>query len=357
MDTIRIGIVGGGSIVKNRHMPGLRAIDGVEIAAVCNSTPESSERFANEYGVTKVYSDWRELVQSRDLDAVLIGTWPYLHKDVSVMALENDKHVFCQARMAMNAREAREMNDAAEKSGNVAMVCPAPTGIAGDRLMQRLLSENYVGQVYAIHVRALGDSWASPVKDFHWRLDGKLSGLNALAVGLYVEWVHRWFGSTRRISAEVMHCIPERRNPATGDTRRVDTPDIVLAHGQMASGAVVNYEFSGVHRHAGDDVIEVYGSEGTLRYVVGKDEIAGGRDGSFEIIPCPGDLVRPWDVESIWIDGIRTGSAVSPSFSDGLAYMDVTEAIHRSALTGRAIDLPMSDRLRGAPLTEHGNVK
>ena len=175
--------------------------------------------------------------------------------------------------------------------------------------------------------------------------------MNTLTVGLFAEWVHRWFGATRRISAEIRHCIPERRDPDTGGMRHVDTPDIVLAHGRMASGAVVDYEFSGVHRGAGESFIQAFGSEGTLKYIVGKDEIVGARgDEQMNLLPCPDNLVREWDVEEIWIRGIREGSPVSPSFAEGLQYMDLTEAVYHSTRLGQAIDLPLSDELRNTPI-------
>ena len=351
MERVRIGIVGGGGIVRGRHMPGFAAIDGVDVVAVCNSTRVSSERFAAEFDVPAIFDDWRDLVSSPDIDAVVIGTWPYLHHPITLAALEAGKHVFTQARMAMRAQEAAEMLAASEKSDRVCMICPAPIGIHGDRLMQQLIAEGYLGEVYAIHARHLTPEWLNPEKEFHWRLDAGLSGVNTLTVGLYAEWVHRWFGETRRISAEIKHCITQRRDPATGEMRHVDTPDIVLAHGRMASGAVVNYEFGGVYRGAGERFIQAFGSEGTLKYIVGKDEIVGAQgDDDMKVIAVPDHLVRPWDVEEIWIRGIREGTPVSPSFTEGLMYMDLTEAVYHSARLGRVIELPLADQLRETPV-------
>ena len=350
METIRIGIVGAGGIVRSRHMPGLSEIEGVQVTAVCNSTVKSGEAFAAEYGIPRVYEEYTELVTSDEVDAVLIGTPPYMHRPVTLAALEAGKHVFCQARMAMNAKEAAEMVRAQERTGLVGMVCPAPVGLTGDRHMQALLQEGYVGEVYSIRACECTDSWADPETEFHWRLDRSKSGVNTLAVGLYVEWVHRWFGPTARISAHIEHCITERRDPASGEMRHVDTPDIVLVHGRMASGAAVSYEFNGVRWGAEEKWIEVNGSLGSLRYLRGKDEIVGARNGEGPaVIPTPEYLVRRWDVERIWIDAIRKGTPVSPSFQDGLRYMDVTEAVYRSVRTGCAVDLPLSDETRNTP--------
>ncbi|MGN6757809.1 MAG: Gfo/Idh/MocA family oxidoreductase, partial [Thermomicrobiales bacterium] len=59
--TIRIGIVGAGGIVRQRHVPGLRKVAGVELAAVCNSTQESTASAAREYAIPHQFNDWHEL--------------------------------------------------------------------------------------------------------------------------------------------------------------------------------------------------------------------------------------------------------------------------------------------------------
>ena len=88
VDTIRVGIVGAGRNVRRRHISGFRAIEGVEIVSVCNSSRESSERVAKELGIPKVYDNWLELVRAPDTDAICIGTFAHLHCPVTLAALE-----------------------------------------------------------------------------------------------------------------------------------------------------------------------------------------------------------------------------------------------------------------------------
>ena len=76
---IRVGFIGAGANTRLHHLPKLRAQPGVELAAVANRSRESGERVAKEFGVAKVYDDWREVVKAPDLDAICIGTWPYTH--------------------------------------------------------------------------------------------------------------------------------------------------------------------------------------------------------------------------------------------------------------------------------------
>ena len=124
---VRVGIVGAGNNTQIRHIPGLREAAGVEIVSVCNRSRESSERVASQFEIPKVYDNWLELVEAKDTDAICIGTWPYMHCPVTLAALENDKHVLCEARMATNAQEAHAMLTAARRKPHlVTQIVPSP---------------------------------------------------------------------------------------------------------------------------------------------------------------------------------------------------------------------------------------
>ena len=70
-DTIRVGIIGAGANTRDRHIPGLQAIDGVEIVAVCNRSQESGERAAKQFGIERVCTNWQDIVHAPDVDAVV----------------------------------------------------------------------------------------------------------------------------------------------------------------------------------------------------------------------------------------------------------------------------------------------
>ena len=80
---IRIGLVGAGANTRLRHIPGFQAIDGVEVVAVANRSAASGQRVADEFGIPRVFDNWQDLVNSQDVDAVCIGTWPYMHCTVT----------------------------------------------------------------------------------------------------------------------------------------------------------------------------------------------------------------------------------------------------------------------------------
>src|SRR5688572_2859248 len=128
-DQIRVGIVGLGGNCRLRHVPGFRACLGVQIAAVCNRRRESTLAAAAEFNIPKIFDRWEDLVADPNLDAVLIGTWPYLHCPITLAALASGKHVLLEARMAMNAAEARAMLAASQARPElVCQIVPSPLG-------------------------------------------------------------------------------------------------------------------------------------------------------------------------------------------------------------------------------------
>ncbi|MBP8128475.1 MAG: Gfo/Idh/MocA family oxidoreductase [Candidatus Hydrogenedentes bacterium] len=333
MQKIRIGIVGLGGICRLRHVPGLRKIEGVELVVVANRSRESSERAAHEFGIPEIAESWRDVVDRDDLDAVLVGTWPCMHREVSIAALDSGKHVFCQARMAMNHAEAKEMRAAALRSNRVAMLCPVPYGLKYDRTVLRLIREGALGHVRLARVQGFYDTFAEADAPMTWRKDHRLSGLNALTLGMFIEVMHRWFGWTRAVAASTRTFIPERKD-AEGRWTAVQIPDQFLINAVMQSGADVQYAFSGAVRD-GRDIVEIYGTKASLHYDVLEDRMCwlrAGKPGE-DVDVHPGDAydVTDWRVERDFIDAIREGKEYHPNFADGLRYMQVLQAVYDAA--------------------------
>ena len=177
---VRIGLVGAGGNTRTRHIPGLKAIPGVEIVSVANRSRESGARVAAEFGIARVYDSWQELVRADDIDAVCIGTWPYMHCPITVAALEAGKHVLCEARMAMNAAEAKTMLAASRKRPElIAQIVPSPRTLEVDSTIQALLKSGHIGPLLALELN-VAEGPIKPDAPFHWRQDKALSGYNIL---------------------------------------------------------------------------------------------------------------------------------------------------------------------------------
>src|SRR5438034_743910 len=200
--TLRVGFVGAGNNTRRRHIPGFQKQPDVDLVAVANRTKESGERVAKEFGVARVYADWRDLVRARDVDAVCVGTWPDMHCEITLAALEHGKHVLCEARMAMDAAEGRRMLAAARRAPHlVAQLVPAPHTLEVDATLQALLAEGYAGEVLAVELQAAQGRFLDRDEPLHWRHDASLSGLNVLNMGIWYEAMMRWLGPAHRVTA------------------------------------------------------------------------------------------------------------------------------------------------------------
>ncbi|MCX7005928.1 MAG: Gfo/Idh/MocA family oxidoreductase [Kiritimatiellaeota bacterium] len=233
---IRIGIVGAGTNTRAKHIPGLRAQPGVEIVCVCNRSRESGADAARELGIPRVHAHWQDVVADSAVDAVVIGTWPYLHAPITLAALAAGKHVLTEARMAMNATEAHAMLAAAQAHPQlIAQVVPSPISLGVDKTIQRLLAENFVGDLLAVEHRDDG-GWLDRDGALSWRKNRDLSGLNVMMLGIVYEMLMRWVGEATLVTALAKTFVKQRRD-AAGELKDVLIPDHLDVLAVLACGA------------------------------------------------------------------------------------------------------------------------
>ena len=341
--TIRVGFVGAGANTRKHHIPKLKAQPGVELVAVANRSKESGERVAKEFGIPRVESDWRAVVEAHDIDAICIGTWPYMHRELTVATLRAGKHVLCEARMAMNAAEGRQMLEASRNAPSlVAQLVPAPHTLEVDRAVKRLLADGYAGEVHALEVQATQQARFADLGDaMHWRQDVRLSGNNVMNMGIWYEAVMRWLGPARTVMAMSKIAVPRRRDE-TGAWHEVKVPDHVDILVTFKGGAVGHLRFSSLTALAPPAEAWIFGSEGTLRVEPDAKRLSGGRRGD----PALAEIAVPaaerigWRVEEEFVNAIRGRERIThTSFEDGVRYMEFTDAVTRSATTGQAVDV------------------
>jgi len=339
-----VGIVGAGGIVASRHIPGLRRMPGVEIVAVANRSLESSQRAAAEFGIPRAYASWEELIGADGIDAVLIGTWPYMHRTVTLAALDSGRHVLCQARMAMNAAEAHEMLAASQRHPNlVCQLVPSSSGYSIDRALQSLIASDLLGEVLSVEVQRLQRRFANFNGELDWRHNPEFSGYNVLNVGAIYESMMRWLGPGNQVMAKTRVHIPTRLDEE-GASRTATIPDHVEVLYELANGAPVHMRFSETTGLSRGNDTWIFGSEGTI-HVDNELNIFVGRrtDQALRAYPNPPEGQARHRVEEEFINAIRGIEPVTQNtFEIGVRYMEWTEAIYRSAESGAVVNLPLA---------------
>ena len=350
---VRVGIVGAGGIVQRAQLPNFRQIPGCEVVAVANRSLASSQRVAEAFDIPTAYANWKELLEDESVDAVMIGTPPYMHRILTLEGLESGKHVLCQSRMAMNAQEARDMLEAALRHPD--LVCQLIVN-PYQRALKRVIDDGYLGELLSAEVRRLGSdasAGASPDRrrgfvefgqDLHWRMDPDLNGFNIpLGLGAAYEGLTHLLGRATRVTAMSKVHVPQRR-AADGEMVSKGGADHVDVFYEVANGAQVHLRVSTTTALAGGSQTWLFGSEGTIQVAGGR--ILGGRRGDSELREIPDPPQEPGPrrvgVEERFVNTIRgTAENTTESLEIGVDYMEFSEAVHRSAQTGRAVNLPL----------------
>jgi len=340
---IRLGLIGAGKNTRDRHIPGFQKVEGLEIAAVANRSRASSQSVADQFNISGVYDNWQELLEDPSIDAVCIGTWPYMHRTLTLAALEAGKHVLCEARMATTAQEAQEMLDASRlRPDLIAQIVPSPLTFKIDRLLQGKIAEGYVGDIIGVSVQSLGNDFMVKGGPMHWRNDRDLSGYNILNMGIWYEAMIRWVGRATKITAMTKVNVSSRKDES-GQMVDVNIPDHVGIVAELANGAMANMQFSAVTGLSSGNGVWIYGSEGTL-HVDGAQNVYGGQRGDHKLseITNPEEGRAVWRVEEEFCNAIRGREKITRTpFDVGLHYMEFTEAVTRSAQTGQTVALPL----------------
>lgn len=323
-EPLRIGVVGLGNNTRKRHIPGFQEIAGVEIVSVCNSSSESTKRASEDFGIPKQFNDWEALVRDADIDAVLVGTWPNLHGPVTIAALQNEKHVLVEARMATSLCEAHNMLDEANAHPKlVAQIVPSPFGLRAGEKVRQMLSDGYIGELREFVVRGANAEFADPAVRLHWRQSREFSGINVLALGILHETLIRWIPDPTRVIASAGTFAPQATRP---DSLHILT--------ELANGARGVYHLSGVVHHAEPFAIKLYGTKGTIEYDVRNDRLYSGQsnDSKLTEVIVPADEQGGWRVEADFVEAIRGGDRPTlTDFPTGVRYMAFTDAVERSA--------------------------
>lgn len=337
--TVRIGYIGAGNFSQRRLLPQLKNVPGVELVAIANSTPESSQKVADAFGFRRVAKDWREVAAATDVDAIVVGTRTAMHPEMCVPVLEAGKHLLAMNAIAADLKGAQAMLKAAQAHPTlVALVYPGQFYMREELMMQKLLRDGYVGKVLQVF-----SYWYSPF----------------FGLASQFEIANRWFGAhTRVLSYRKGFDIPSRGQDDRGRAGRPES-NIVLA--ELVSGAPITYVHSTV---AGDSALwryEVYGDQGSVYcYPSGqaagfpgqvKSGFFGAKTSDKEVQPiavpmelknASGDLLSvPVEAEFIAaVRGERQPAVAVPRLLDGVRMMEFADGWRRSADSGMWCDLP-----------------
>ena len=232
MRKTRFGIVGTGRI-SDWVLKGAVLDPRFEAAAVCSRSKESGEAFAKSHGISKVYTDIAEMAADPEIDAVYIGTPNSTHHDLAILCMNRGKHVLCEKPMGANAKEVKEMAEAAKASGVMLMeamistLCPnfvaARKHLDGMGAVRHYFASfcQYSSK-YDLVKRIIAGKEDSPVPS---SLNPERCGGALMDIGIYTVYpMVSLFGRPKGIKASVTTC----EVPVGAISKRVDLQGSVI---------------------------------------------------------------------------------------------------------------------------------
>lgn len=358
-DTIGIGIIGTG-FARKVQIPAFLNCEGVRIASVASFGLENARAAAAEAGAEHYTDDWRQTIGRDDVDLVCITTPPPAHREMTLFAIENCKHILCEKPMAMNVSEAAEMTRAAERSDRLALIDHELRFQPGRQAAYKMLRDGVIGKVRHVKSFFQAPHRGDPTLAWNWWSDSSAGGGALGAIGSHVIDSLHWFldAGIESVSCHLQTDVKERRDPE-GKVRSVTSDDssyllLKLADGELTDGASGIVSISMTEGPHYMNRVEFYGTGGTLR-VDHLGEVYVARTGAADWETVPTDLGTQipgmpdtgfargfMAIAPVIVAAVRSGNAEiahAATFADGLRVQKVLAAARMSHESGMRIDI------------------
>lgn len=353
-----IGIIGTG-FARKVQLPAFQACEGVKIVSIASGSIENAKATAEEFEAEHFTNDWRETVKRDDIDLVCITTPPKLHREMALAAFEHGKHVLCEKPMAMDLNEAREMTDAAEKAGVLALIDHELRFQPGRLRARTMLEDREIGSIRHVKCHFQAPHRGDPNLPWNWWSDEQHGGGALGAIVSHVIDSMHWFLDTDISSVFCQLQSQIKQRPAPGGEMRAVTSDdesiLVLRFrdGELTSDATglisVSMTEGPTYRHR----MEFYGTEGSLAVDArGEVSIAKSSDENWREVgvdfgtpiagvPDTGFSSGFTEFAPKIVEAIRDGKRIvenAATFSDGTNVQRVLDAARESDRTGRVVN-------------------
>ena len=249
-EKIRYACIGAGGIARKKHMRGYSRIPQVEITAVCDSNPEAAARLANDFGVSRVYTDYQELLKKERPDLVSVCTPNATHKAITIEALRQGANVHVEKPIALTEAEALEIAAAEKQYGRIVQAGLNKRYLGSTLLIKKLLEEDFFGHIY--HVRCGWERNSGIPGVGRWFTDKALSGGGALIdlgvhyldLALYVMGWHKPCRASGSLSSNFLQKGGRIRRGYQSSSGTVNVEDMANGSIIMETGQTLLFCFS-----------------------------------------------------------------------------------------------------------------
>lgn len=347
---IKVGVIGTGGI-SGVHLGGYSRNPNVEIYALCDINEKNLAKRAEEYKVSRTFTDYREMLALKELDAVSVCTWNSAHAECAIAALRAGKHVLCEKPMALNTAQAQEMEKAAKENGKLLMIGFVRRFGNDCAVLKDFIDSGSFGEIYyakAQYLRRKGCPGG-------WFGDKSRSGGGPLIdLGVHVIDLCRYLmGGPQPVSVygATFNKLGDRRHikDARGYSSTVvskddifDVEDMATALIRFDNGAVLSVEASfslNIEKDVGN--IELFGTKAGCKldpeltiFTDMNDYLANVKLSQPTALSFDG----LFDNEiNHFVECIETGKPCRNPAQDGVTLMKILDGIYESARTGHEV--------------------
>ena len=369
---LNIGLVGYGFMGRTHSNAFLQAPRFFDVPyepllkAVCARNADRVKSFAANWGYDTIETDWRALVDRKDIDLIDIASPNDTHAEIAIAAARAGKMVMCEKPLGRNAAEADAMVSAVEAAKVPNSVWYNYRRVPAVTMLKDLVDKGTLGRVFHYRAQFLQD-WTISADlpqggEGLWRLDAAVAG-SGVTGDLLAHCIDTalWLnGSLSSVTAMTETFIKQRRHNLTGKVEPVGIDDASAFMGRFQNGSLALFEATRYARgHKALYTLEINGEHASARWDLhdlhrlqwfdhrDQGQLRGWR--SIHVTDGDHPYMKHWWVPGLQIGYEHTfihqfadflqaasqGRSAAPTFRDGLATDAVTDAVLASAKSGR----------------------
>lgn len=343
---INVGVVGSGGIARGAHMPGYLNTSGVKVIAACDIIEDTAKKFAKDFDIPNVFTDYEKMVEMDELDAVSVCTPNNYHAGPTVAALKAGKHVLCEKPIAGDAKDGQAMVDAAKESGTILQIGLHQRFQPRSMYLKKLIENGELGQIYygrAVAMRRRGiPSWGAFVQK-------KMSGGGPLVdIGVHELDLVVWLmGAPKPVGAagHAYRKFGDRKDVAVGDwgmwdADNYDVEDFAVAYINFEDEITATLETSWAAHFGNVGPSFILGDKGGV--CLSPFQIYKDKNGSMvDITPqLPRSNEDPHTTEvKAFIKAIKEGAPSPVPGDEALNITKIFDAVYKSTKTGAMVSI------------------
>ena len=357
-ERVRVGVVGTSGWANLGHLPALKSHPGAEITAICGRNRDRAAELAGKYDIPLVFTDYRELIERGNLQALLVLAPDDLHYPIVMDALDARLHVLCEKPLALTADQAKAMYEKAEAVGVKHMTFFTYRWFPPFIYLRNLIADGYIGRCFHCNIRYFS-GYARDAR-YRWRFDRRRATGSLGDFGAHMIDLARWyFGDIARVSAHLATSVLRDGFDGQPLDPANDSAVLTVEFRNGIQGVIhvsaVAYTGASFQDFQCQEVT-LHGEAGSLSAFVslGGAEVHGLRHDEPQIHPLPipdelwGDVPHTSPVTVLvkhpvggraFIDAILEDHPATPSFYDGWKAQEVIDAMLMSDQEGRWVAL------------------